>query len=144
MSVSSNWRPHAARRAHHCQKLTVRVLVAYSSFKWFNKLILIDQACAYSSAGYLHWVPSQFVSFTSVEGHYSFDDGPMSVVGWLFNGTRTSTQKGQFVPTVGEGNRLSRLIRMANNEIQCILPYVTQFTVKHSSYMNATTGYLIE
>jgi len=62
----------------------------------------------------------------------------------LFNST--STQKDQFVPTVGEGNRLSRL-RMAN-EIQCILPYVTdntpQFTVKHSSYMNAITGYLIE
>jgi len=32
-------------------------------------------------------------------------------VGWFFNGT--STQKGQFVPTVGEGNRFSQL-RMAN------------------------------
>jgi len=41
---------------------------------------------------------------------------------WLFNGT--STQKGQFVPTAGKGNRLSRL-KMAN-EIQCILPYVTR------------------
>jgi len=39
------------------------------------------------------------------------------LVGWLFNGT--STQKGQFVPTAGEGNRLSRL-RMAN-EMQCKL-----------------------
>jgi len=36
------------------------------------------------------------------------------LVGWLFNGT--STQKGQFVPTAGEGNWLSRL-SMAN-EIQ--------------------------
>jgi len=44
------------------------------------------------------------------------------LVGWLFNGT--SKQKGQFVPTAEEGNRLSRL-RMAN-EIQCILPYVTR------------------
>jgi len=44
------------------------------------------------------------------------------LVGWLIN--RTSTQKGQFGPTVGEGNWLSRL-RMAN-EIQCILPYVTR------------------
>jgi len=35
-----------------------------------------------------------------------------------------STQKGQFVPTAAEGNRLSRL-GMAN-EIQCILPYVTR------------------
>jgi len=67
------------------------------------------------------------------------------LIDWLFNGT--STQKGQFVPTAG-GDYLSRL-RMAN-EIQCTLPYVTplqdnnvtQFTVKHSSYMNATTGYL--
>jgi len=69
----------------------------------------------------------------------------LRLVGWLFNGM--STQKGQFVPTVGEGYRLSQL-RMAN-EIQCILPYVThdnnitQFTVKHTSYTNAT-GYLIE
>jgi len=42
----------------------------------------------------------------------------------LVNITGTSTQKGQFVPTGGEGNRLSRL-SMAN-EIQCILPYVTR------------------
>jgi len=42
------------------------------------------------------------------------------LLGCLFNGT--STQKGQFVPTAGEGNRLSRL-RMAN-EIQSTLPYV--------------------
>jgi len=45
-----------------------------------------------------------------------------SLIDWCFNGT--STQKGQFVPTAGEGNRLSRL-RMAN-EIQCIIPYVTR------------------
>jgi len=45
-----------------------------------------------------------------------------TLVGWLFNGT--STQKGQFVPTAGEGNWLSRL-RMAN-EIKCILHYVTR------------------
>jgi len=44
------------------------------------------------------------------------------LVGWLFNGT--STQKGQYVLTAGEGNWLSRL-RMAN-EIQCTLPYVTR------------------
>jgi len=42
------------------------------------------------------------------------------LIDWCFNGT--STQKGQFVPTAGVGNRLSRL-RMAN-EIQCIIPYV--------------------
>jgi len=55
-----------------------------------------------------------------------------------------STQKGQFVPTAGKGNRLSWL-RMAN-EIQCIIHdnNVTQFTVKHSSYINATTSYVIE
>jgi len=48
-----------------------------------------------------------------------------------------------------EGNRLSRF-RMAK-EIQCILGYitlhdtnVTQFAVKHRSYTNATTGYLID
>jgi len=45
------------------------------------------------------------------------------MVDWLLNGT--STQKGQFVPTAGERNRLSRL-RMAN-EIQCILTYVTRW-----------------
>jgi len=44
------------------------------------------------------------------------------LVGWLFNAM--STQKGQFMPTEGEGNRLSQL-GMAN-EIQCILPYVTR------------------
>jgi len=44
------------------------------------------------------------------------------LVGWLFKGT--SIQKGQFVPTTGEGNMLSRL-GMAN-EIQCILPYITR------------------
>jgi len=54
------------------------------------------------------------------------------LVGSLF--TSTSTQKGQFVPTAGEGNRLSWL-RMTN-EIQYILSYVTRkqgnvFTVKH-------------
>ena len=52
---------------------------------------------------------------------------------------------GQFVPTEGGWNRLSWL-RMAN-ETQCIILYtlhnVTQFTIKHSSYKNATTGYLI-
>ena len=52
---------------------------------------------------------------------------------------------GQFVPTAGGWNRLSWL-RMAN-ETQCIildtLHNVTQFTIKHSSYKNATTGYLI-
>jgi len=40
----------------------------------------------------------------------------------LFNST--STQKGQFVPTVGEGNLFNRL-RMAN-EIQCIISHVTR------------------
>jgi len=42
------------------------------------------------------------------------------LIDWLFIGT--STQKGQFLPTVGEENRLSRL-RMAN-EIQCIIPHL--------------------
>jgi len=47
-----------------------------------------------------------------------------------------------------ETGSISRL-RMAN-EIECILPYaihdnnVKHFTVKHSSHINATTGYLIE
>ena len=52
----------------------------------------------------------------------------------------------QFVPTAGGWNRLSWL-RMAD-ETQCIihntLHNVTQFTIKHSSYKNATTGYLID
>jgi len=60
----------------------------------------------------------------------------------LFNGT--STQNGKVVPTAGKGNWLRRL-RMAN-EIQCIIydNNATQFTVKHSSYINATTGYVFE
>jgi len=66
-------------------------------------------------------------------------------ISWLLNGT--STQKGQFVPTVREGNRLSRL-KMANeiNAYDLTLHdnNVTQFTGKHSSYINTTTGYLIE
>jgi len=44
------------------------------------------------------------------------------LVGCLFNSK--STHEGQFVPTAGEGNRLSQL-NMAN-EIQSILPYVTR------------------
>jgi len=58
---------------------------------------------------------------TRLSGHFHLQINRRNV-GWLFNGT--STQKGQFVPTAREGNQLSRL-RMAN-EIQCILPYVTQ------------------
>jgi len=61
---------------------------------------------------------------------------------WVFNGT--SAQKCRFVPTAGEGNCLMRL-RIAN-EIKCSKVHdnnVTQFTVKHSSYTSATTGYLI-
>jgi len=67
------------------------------------------------------------------------------LIDWLLNGT--STQKGQHVPSAGEGNRLSR--QMMANEIQCIVRHVTwdnnvtRSTVKHSSYTNATTGYLI-
>jgi len=59
----------------------------------------------------------------------------------VFNST--TTQKGQFVSTVRQGNWLRRL-RIAN-EIQCILPInnVTHFTVKHSSYTNTVTGNLI-
>jgi len=49
-------------------------------------------------------------------GHQRWHRKIPSLVGWLLNGT--PKQKGQFVPTAGEGNRLSRL-RMAN-EIQCI------------------------
>jgi len=45
-------------------------------------------------------------------------------VGCLMGRSIRQTQKGQFVPTAGEGNRPSRL-RMAN-EIQCILPYATR------------------
>ena len=51
---------------------------------------------------------------------------------------------GQFVPTAGGWNRL-RWLRMAN-ETQCIilntLHNVIQFTIKHSSYKRATTGYM--
>jgi len=72
----------------------------------------------------------------------------LRLVGWLFNGT--STQKGQYVPTVGVGNWLSWL-RIANEYRRYSAYYltlhdnnVTQFTVKHSSYISATTGYLIE
>jgi len=57
-------------------------------------------------------------------------------IGWLFN--VISTQKGQFVPTAAEGNRLSRL-RTAN-KIQSYNAYyltlhdnnVIQLTVKQS------------
>jgi len=40
---------------------------------------------------------------------------------WAFNSK--PTKKGQFLPTVGQGNWLKRL-RMAN-KIQCTIPYVT-------------------
>ena len=65
---------------------------------------------------------------------------------WLmFNGT--STQEGHFVPTAGGWNRLGQL-RMTN-ETQCTILQtlhnynVTQFTLKHSSYITATISYLI-
>jgi len=67
------------------------------------------------------------------------------LIDWLFNGT--STQKGQFVPTAGEGNRLSRLSMAKRYTAYYITLHdnnVTQFTAKHSSYINATTGYLID
>jgi len=44
------------------------------------------------------------------------------LIGLLYNGT--STQKGQFMPTAGEGNQLSQL-SMAN-DILCIIPHVTR------------------
>jgi len=50
------------------------------------------------------------------------------LVGRLFNGT--STQNGQFVPSAGERNRLSRL-RVAN-EIQCVLFYVTRYVTRYT------------
>ena len=64
----------------------------------------------------------------------------------VFNGTSTQDRSiWQFVQTAGGWNRLSWL-RMAN-ETQCMilntLHNVTQFTIKHSCYKNATTGYLI-
>jgi len=67
------------------------------------------------------------------------------LVGWLLNGM--STQKGQFVPTVGEGNRLSRLKWPTRYNAYYLTLHdnnIAQFTVKHSSCINATTGYLIE
>jgi len=54
--------------------------------------------------------------------------------GLVFNGTPTKV--GQFMPTAEEVNWLSRL-GMAN-EIQCILPYVTQKTLKYSSQYNTS------
>jgi len=58
----------------------------------------------------------------------------------------TSTHKGQFVPTAGGG----KPARSANDGQQYNADYlmsrdnnVKQFTVKHSHYTNATTGYLI-
>jgi len=76
--------------------------------------------------------------------------GLIEIIDWLvFN--VTSTQKGQFVPTAGAGNRLSRL-RMATSLPTRYNAYylklhdnnVAQFTEKHSTYINATTGYLVE
>jgi len=57
--------------------------------------------------------------YTDCLGLRGFDSW---LVGWLFNST--TTQKGHFVPTAGEGKWVRRL-KMAN-EIQCILPYVTR------------------
>jgi len=63
-------------------------------------------------------------------------------VGWLFNGT--STQKGQFVgrETSSVGKRWpteynAYYLTIHDNN-------VTQCTVKHSKYINATTGYPID
>jgi len=66
----------------------------------------------------------------------------MWLIGWLFNGT--SIQNGQFVPSVEEGNRLSRQTIYNAYYLTLHDNNVTQFTVKLSSYINATTGYLIE
>jgi len=44
-----------------------------------------------------------------------------TLIDWVFNGT--STHKGQFVPTLGEGNWLKLL--SLTNEIQYIIPYLT-------------------
>jgi len=81
------------------------------------------------------WYPVQYSAPAKYQLH---------VIDLVSNGT--STQTGQFVPIAGEGNWL-RWLRMAN-EIQ--YKYftlhnnnVTQFTLKHSSYISTTTGYLI-
>jgi len=50
------------------------------------------------------------------------------LVGWLFNGT--STQKGQFVPTVGEGNWLSR----QRDTMHTTLRHTT--TMQHNPQLN--------
>jgi len=49
-----------------------------------------------------------------------------------------SKQKGQFVPTVGNMLHAAKdgHLTLDNNNVK-------QFTVKHSSYRNATNGYLI-
>jgi len=63
-------------------------------------------------------------------------DSPFIWIDWL--SYSTSTQKGQFVPTVGEGNWLSGP-RMAN-EMQCILPYVTRY---HRNTIHSKTRQLV-
>jgi len=55
------------------------------------------------------------------------------------------SQKGQFVPTPGKGNWLSRLRTRYNAKYFTLHDNnVTQFAEKQSSYTNATTGYLID
>jgi len=68
-----------------------------------------------------------------------------TTIGWLFNST--STQKGQFVPTAGQENRVIQLRMVKACNAYYIMLHnnnVTQITVKHSSYISATTGYLTE
>jgi len=81
----------------------------------------------YNPGAIQHWIQTlNLIRKHVINGHKCHGtEGTMMVTGklvcWLFNGT--STPKGQFVPTPGEGNQFSRL-RIAN-EIQCILPYVS-------------------
>jgi len=65
------------------------------------------------------------------------------LVDCLFNGT--STQKGHFVPTAGGGKLAQSAKDGQQDAMHIALRYnVTRFTVKHYSYINTTTGYLIE
>jgi len=73
-------------------------------------------------------------------------------IDWLIDWCLTAPhhmQKGQFVPTTGAGNQLSRLrLTKFTRYNECIIAYltlhdnVTHFAVIHSSYTKATTSYL--
>jgi len=99
--------------------------------------LAINHRASYGLGGDIRYVISNVTHFTVK--HSSYTNATINIMsqphcllpmnqssvlsqGWLFNGTLT--QKSKFVPTAGEGNRLSRL-RM-DHEIQCIISHVTQ------------------